>query len=540
MLIFLSFCAIGFSQNDKISAPANTYSRTAELPAAYSNSTATAIGENIGIISNNGYSAGRVPFTGTYYNPGPNATASLLYDNGPYYNVPGSPNVSFLQDASLGMGTYGFGASAVNGYSIADDVTFADDVDITSIDVFAYQTGSPVGSINSVSLQVWDDDPSGGGASIVWGDLTTNILSSVTDAQTLRQLESAPGDTSRALQLVTANTAGLSLTAGTYWIEYTFGGTGASGPWAPPIVITGSAATGNGLQNNAGAYTPVIDVDAQGFPFMIYGDIVGGGGSPCDLVHDFSANAGAGMGSSVDSDYKTAADILVLAGEDFTLDTIEVPFLTFAPTDPPTTANVVYYEDAAGLPGTMIGSETVVPTILSSAPWANPVADQYMTSLSVTPFTFPADGSSDTTYWIEISMGTATNQPTVFWEATLDTPVEGEPAAQFNAADGFWTVPDPAQEVIYTFSGICGTLGVSENALEGFAYYPNPTSDVLSLKSVNSIDSVSIFNILGQKVMDTNIGATTSDINLSGLTAGTYIMKVTIEGQTGTYKVLKN
>ncbi len=85
-----------------------------------------------------------------------------------------------------------------------------------------------------------------------------------------------------------------------------------------------------------------------------------------------------------------------------------------------------------------------------------------------------------------------------------------------------------------------GTQGVSENALEGFAYYPNPTSEVLSLKSVNSIDSVAIYNLLGQRVIDTKIGATTSDINLSGLTAGTYIMKVVVEGQTGTFKVLKN
>src|SRR5690606_16234544 len=78
-----------------------------------------------------------------------------------------------------------------------------------------------------------------------------------------------------------------------------------------------------------------------------------------------------------------------------------------------------------------------------------------------------------------------------------------------------------------------GTVGISENAMEGFAYYPNPTTDVLSLKSVNSIDSVSIYNLLGQKVLDTEIGATDSNISLSGLTAGTYIMKVTVDGQTG-------
>ncbi|MCB0452862.1 MAG: T9SS type A sorting domain-containing protein [Aequorivita sp.] len=83
-------------------------------------------------------------------------------------------------------------------------------------------------------------------------------------------------------------------------------------------------------------------------------------------------------------------------------------------------------------------------------------------------------------------------------------------------------------------------LGVSENALEGFAYYPNPTNGALSLKSVNNIDSVAIFNLLGQSVLSSKIGATTTDLDISGLTTGTYIMKVTVEGQTGTYKVLKN
>ncbi|MBT0608601.1 T9SS type A sorting domain-containing protein [Aequorivita echinoideorum] len=86
----------------------------------------------------------------------------------------------------------------------------------------------------------------------------------------------------------------------------------------------------------------------------------------------------------------------------------------------------------------------------------------------------------------------------------------------------------------------CDVLGISDNALAGFAYFPNPTSNILSLKSVNNIEAVSMFSILGQKVMDLNIGATTSDINLSGLQSGTYIMKVTVDGQTGTFRVLKN
>jgi hypothetical protein len=185
----------------------------------------------------------------------------------------------------------------------------------------------------------------------------------------------------------------------------------------------------------------------------------GGGGMACSQENPLSAAPGGGMGSSVDSDFKTASDIVVAAGEDFTIDSIDAYFLTFAPADPPTTATVMYYADAGGLPGAMIGSETVVPTILSAQPWANPVADQYETTMAVTPFTFAGDAGSDTTYWIEISMGTATNQATVFWEFTNDTPVVGNSAVQFDGSAGLWSVPDPLQETVYNYSGECTPMG---------------------------------------------------------------------------------
>ncbi len=266
----------------------------------------------------------------------------------------------------------------------------------------------------------------------------------------------------------------------------------------------------------------------------------GGGGSPCDQAHVITGDGNGGVGSGIDSDYKAAADIAVTAGEDFVLDTIEVSFLTFAPEDAPTTANVVYYDNAAGLPGTIIGSETVVPTILSSAPWTNPVAYRFDTSLALTPFTFAGDSGSDTKYWIEVSMGTGTNQSTVYWLFSTDIPVEGEASAQFNAADGFWTVPDATREVVYKMIGNCNPLSVANNTLEGFSFYPNPTNGRLSLNAINNIDTVSMYNLLGQKVLVTKVGATTTDLDISGLTSGTYIMEVTVAGKTGTFKVLKN
>ncbi|MEZ4858077.1 MAG: PA domain-containing protein [Flavobacteriaceae bacterium] len=191
----------------------------------------------------------------------------------------------------------------------------------------------------------------------------------------------------------------------------------------------------------------------------------GGGGNDCNQEHPLSANVGGGVGSSVNSDFKSASDITVAPGEQFTIDTIDAVFLTIAPNDPPTTANIVYYTDNGGFPGSVIGSETVVPTIVSSAPWANPVADQYITTMSVTPFTFAGDPVNPTSYWIEISMGTATSQPTVFWEYNRDG-VEGFPLAQFDGTAGTWSYPDLDgdgnpdldAEVIYNYAGTCDPL----------------------------------------------------------------------------------
>ncbi len=86
----------------------------------------------------------------------------------------------------------------------------------------------------------------------------------------------------------------------------------------------------------------------------------------------------------------------------------------------------------------------------------------------------------------------------------------------------------------------CDTLGKEENFLVGFSFYPNPNNGILNLKSINYIENVSFYSILGQKLLTQPVDATTSQVDISGLSQGTYFMKVTINGQLGTYKVLKN
>jgi len=217
-------------------------------------------------------------FNGTSYNNYNNELVDLAYESGPYFNIPGNPDISRLENVTLGMTTTGFGAQVTAGNRMADDIILTDDYDITTIDFYAYQTGTPTSpaSINEINLQVWDGDPSNPASTVIWGDPTTNVFSSAVWSNAYREAESAPG-TTRAIQRVTVAPVGLSLPAGTYWLDWSFGGTGASGPWQPPVAILGQTMTGNGMQftTASGVWGPAQDggtLTQQGLPIQVYGD----------------------------------------------------------------------------------------------------------------------------------------------------------------------------------------------------------------------------------------------------------------------------
>lgn len=337
-----------------------------QLPAAYYNGSTTPVAETTGVAQEGSILIDAnnltIPNTGINGPHARNMAPDLVYDNGTYINEPGPPELSIVENMSMGMSTYGFGVQVSAENSIADDFTLTEDYDITSIDAYVYQTGEGAPSISGIYVQIYDGDPSAGGA-VIWGDLTqSNLLLDNDFTGVYRVLEDAQNDTSRMVQLVTAETPDLTLTAGTYWVEVTFEGMGSSGPWAPPISILGQPETGDALQytGSSGAWQALVDTGSnapQGLPFQMYGTEV---------------------------------------------------------------------------------------------------------------------------------------------------------------------------------------LSVNDNTLEGFSFYPNPTNNILNINANKNIQSVALYNLLGQEVLTSTIEATSSEISLSGLSAGTYIMKVTVDGQTGTFKVMKN
>ena len=83
------------------------------------------------------------------------------------------------------------------------------------------------------------------------------------------------------------------------------------------------------------------------------------------------------------------------------------------------------------------------------------------------------------------------------------------------------------------------TLGVGNSEFTGFQYYPNPVNNTLSLRAQNTIDAVSIYNLLGQEVMNVAPNAMSKDIDMSALNSGNYFVRVSINGAVETFKVIK-
>ena len=121
-------------------------------------------------------------------------------------------------------------------------------------------------------------------------------------------------------------------------------------------------------------------------------------------------------------------------------------------------------------------------------------------------------------------------------------------AATFNGvnATGDWTltVSDNAPNDTGTLESwtitISGpTLGVEDNALRAFEYYPNPVKDNFTINAANTIHAISVYNLLGQEVLRTSPNALTTNMNMSELQTGAYFVKISSGDITETIRIVK-
>ncbi|WGD35550.1 T9SS type A sorting domain-containing protein [Olleya sp. YS] len=104
-----------------------------------------------------------------------------------------------------------------------------------------------------------------------------------------------------------------------------------------------------------------------------------------------------------------------------------------------------------------------------------------------------------------------------------------------NGADGI--APEyPAD--LPVFDATLTVLDFNNDTL--FTYYPNPVNDKLNLKSKNYISSVVVFNMLGQTVYKNSPNTLNSDVDMSNLKPGAYIIQVTVNETKKSIRIIKN
>jgi len=86
---------------------------------------------------------------------------------------------------------------------------------------------------------------------------------------------------------------------------------------------------------------------------------------------------------------------------------------------------------------------------------------------------------------------------------------------------------------------VYNALGNDNFDASSFKFYPNPVKDMLNLSYIQNITNVAVYNLLGQKVVENTLNANATQVDMSNLSSGSYLVKVTADNQTKTIKIIK-
>ena len=93
-----------------------------------------------------------------------------------------------------------------------------------------------------------------------------------------------------------------------------------------------------------------------------------------------------------------------------------------------------------------------------------------------------------------------------------------------------WTGPIP-----FTTEG---ELGINENIMDKVVLYPNPTTGIINIKTEEPITQAGVYTITGSK-LPVQLSETGNTIDISDFSTGLYFVKITVNNQSQTFKVIK-
>ena len=83
-------------------------------------------------------------------------------------------------------------------------------------------------------------------------------------------------------------------------------------------------------------------------------------------------------------------------------------------------------------------------------------------------------------------------------------------------------------------------LGVNNFESNDVSIYPNPANNSFKIRATNTIDRITIYNTLGQKMQELSPNKINENIDVSSLKNGLYFIQVESEGKSLTSKLIKN
>ncbi|WLD23457.1 GEVED domain-containing protein [Flavobacterium dauae] len=137
------------------------------------------------------------------------------------------------------------------------------------------------------------------------------------------------------------------------------------------------------------------------------------------------------------------------------------------------------------------------------------------------------------------------NEPNVVWYATYEDAMNGNNPLQQNmpmingstyyavviGTNGCPSLPTPVEVEI--------VLGVNDFDLSKLNYYPNPTSDLLTINYSETITKVEVFDLNGRLVMTRDFESETVRLDFGTLSSGTYMLNVKTKDSSQFIKIVR-
>ncbi len=104
---------------------------------------------------------------------------------------------------------------------------------------------------------------------------------------------------------------------------------------------------------------------------------------------------------------------------------------------------------------------------------------------------------------------------------------------------GIWSTPNNLAFDVMSFTVTHPTGSTQEQGKNGFSVFPNPVNDILKLSYSSPIETVEVYNMLGQQVMRKEFNENEVMLDVQQLPAGNYTVKAKSGGAVTTEKIVK-